>query len=86
MSEYKSGKGPVISYTDDSAMTLTMAQSLVGCQKFDHLDMAKRYFNKLSENEVFIIDMPFMIRGIIIMCIIFMAIHFLGVHVLETHV
>ena len=52
MSEYKSGKGPVISYTDDSAMTLTMAQSLVGCQKFDHLDMAKRYFDKLSEDEV----------------------------------
>ena len=42
VAESKSGRAPVISYTDDSAMTIVMAQSLVECGKFDASDMARR--------------------------------------------
>ena len=42
VAESKSGKAPVISYTDDSAMTIVMAQSLVEHGKFDASDMARR--------------------------------------------
>lgn len=39
----KSGKAPLISYTDDSAMTLAMAKSLIDSNGFNSLDMAKKY-------------------------------------------
>ena len=42
VAESKTGKAPVISYTDDSAMTIVMARSLVECGKFDPSDMARR--------------------------------------------
>ena len=37
-----SGKAPVISYTDDTALTFAMADSLVKCSRFDARHMAKR--------------------------------------------
>ena len=36
-----SGKAPVISYTDDTALTLAMADSLVQCRRFDAKHMAQ---------------------------------------------
>ena len=38
-----SGKAPVITYTDDTALTFAMAESLVQCRGFDAEHMAKRY-------------------------------------------
>ena len=38
-----SGKAPVISYTDDTALTFAMAESLVQCRGFDAEHMARRY-------------------------------------------
>ena len=38
----QSGKAPVISYTDDTAMTLAMAKSIVSCKGFDSVDMARK--------------------------------------------
>ena len=38
----KSGKAPAISHTDDTAMTLAMARSLVDCKDFNPADMAKK--------------------------------------------
>ena len=38
----QSGKAPVISYTDDTAMTLAMAKSIVSCNGFDSADMARK--------------------------------------------
>ena len=37
-----SGKAPVVSYTDDTALTLAMADSLVQCRGFEAKHMAKR--------------------------------------------
>ena len=42
VSQYKRGKAPVISYTDDSAMTIQLAKSLIQCKGFDAKDMAQR--------------------------------------------
>ena len=41
----KSKKAPVISYTDDSALTFAVAESLIECDKFDADHMAKRLTN-----------------------------------------
>ena len=38
----QSGKAPVISYTDDTAMTLAMARSFVDCNGFESTDLAKK--------------------------------------------
>ena len=38
-----SGRAPLIGYTDDTAMTIVLAQSMIDCQGFDQFDLAKRY-------------------------------------------
>ena len=39
----QSKKAPVITYTDDTALTFALADSLVECGNFDANDMARRY-------------------------------------------
>ena len=39
----KSKKGPVVSYTDDTALTFAVAESLVECGEFNPENMARRY-------------------------------------------
>ncbi len=38
----KSGKGPVITYTDDTALTFAVAESLVECRGIDEENMARK--------------------------------------------
>ncbi len=38
----KSGKGPVITYTDDTALTFAVAESLVECRGIDDENMARK--------------------------------------------
>ena len=37
------GKTPRLSYTDDTALTFAMAESLVECKKYNAVAMAKKY-------------------------------------------
>ena len=39
----QSKKAPVITYTDDTALTFALADSLIQCGKFDAEHLAKRY-------------------------------------------
>ena len=40
--ETKSKKAPLISYTDDTALTLALADSLVECGRFDSAHVAQK--------------------------------------------
>ena len=40
--EAKSGKGPLISYTDDTALTLALGDSLMECGKFSPTHFARK--------------------------------------------
>ena len=42
ISQTKSKKAPLISYTDDTALTFAVADSLIECGKFDAENMAER--------------------------------------------
>lgn len=43
IAQTQSKKAPVITYTDDTALTFAVADSLIQCGKFDADDMARRY-------------------------------------------
>ena len=43
IAQTQSKKAPVITYTDDTALTFAVADSLIQCGKFDADHMARRY-------------------------------------------
>ena len=54
----QSKKAPVITYTDDTALTFAIADSLIECGKFDANHMARRYPDLQWLNRRQIIAMP----------------------------